>query len=299
MEAVTPKKIKKLGRIRVFDILNACILVFMSLLCLFPFIYVLARSFSDATAISQGKVSIFPVGFHIINYRALIFTPNFYNGMLHSIILTSVGMLWTTAMTAIMAFPLSKKIKGGKAVMIMILITMLFSPGLVPNYVWINMLKINNTYFALWLPATVNAFNLLLVRAYFRSLPNDLEEAATIDGCSGFMTFIRIVLPLSLPIIATTALFNMVAYWNDFGTSLVYLRGTNVKTLPVHLNAMVNEGKIPGSVSDILSREDLLFYSKEGFKSAAIVLSALPMVLIYPFIQKYFAKGIMIGAIKA
>lgn len=220
----------------------------------------------------------------------------FMRSLFNSIILTVVGVLWTTGMTVIMAYPMSKPIKGGKVVSTMVLITMLFSAGLIPNYIWINTLKLTNTFFALWLPSAVNVFNLLLVRAFFRELPKELEDAARIDGCDGFQMFVKIVIPLSMPVIITISLFALVGYWNEFGGSLIYLRSANVMTLPVRLNALINDGMVGGI--GILTPEEMVLFSKEGAKAAAIIISALPMILIYPFLQKYFAKGIMIGSIK-
>ncbi|MFA5448951.1 MAG: carbohydrate ABC transporter permease [Clostridia bacterium] len=279
-----------------FNLFNNIILIIMAFLCLYPFLYILALSFSSGIAISRGSVSIIPIDATFVNFKVILSNPMFIRSLVNSVILTVVGVVWTTSMTVIMAYPMSKQLKGGKVVSTMVLLTMLFSAGMIPNYIWINTLKLTNTFFAIWLPSTVNVFNLLLVRAFFREMPKELEDAARIDGCTGFQMFLKIVLPLSMPVIITIALFALVGYWNEFGGSLIYLRSADVMTLPVRLNALINDGMVGGV--GILSPEEMVFFSKEGAKAAAIIISALPMVLIYPFVQKYFAKGIMIGSIK-
>lgn len=287
---------KKKFKIQWFNVINNLILIIMAFLCLYPFIYILSLSLSSGLAINRGSVSLYPIGVTFVNFKVIINNPMFMRSLFNSIILTVVGVLWTTGMTVIMAYPMSKPIKGGKVVSTMVLITMLFSAGLIPNYIWINTLKLTNTFFALWLPSAVNVFNLLLVRAFFRELPKELEDAARIDGCDGFQMFVKIVIPLSMPVIITISLFALVGYWNEFGGSLIYLRSANVMTLPVRLNALINDGMVGGI--GILTPEEMVLFSKEGAKAAAIIISALPMILIYPFLQKYFAKGIMIGSIK-
>jgi ABC-type glycerol-3-phosphate transport system permease component len=293
MEKILPQKKRKF---KWFNLFNNGMLVVMAFLCLYPFLYILALSLSSGLAINRGSVSVIPIDVTFVNFKVILNNPMFIRSMLNSVILTAVGVIWTTAMTVIMAYPMSKPIKGGKIVSTMVLVTMLFSAGLIPNYICINTLKLTNTFFALWLPSAINVINLLLVRAFFREMPKELEEAARIDGCTGFQMFLKIVIPLSMPVIITISLFALVGYWNEFGGSLIYLRSADVMTLPVRLNALINDGMVGGI--GILTNEEMVEFSKEGAKAAAIIISALPMILTYPFVQKYFAKGIMIGSIK-
>lgn len=221
---------------------------------------------------------------------------NFLNAFKNSIFITVIGTLFSVFITALTAYPLSKRnLSGIKALLLLFVFTMLFSGGLVPTYLLIKNLGLYNSPWALVLPAAVNVYNMLIIKNYYESLPDSLEESAKLDGAGNFTILIRIILPLSKPVIATILLFEMVAFWNDYYNAMIYITDINLKTLQLYMAEIVMEAQQDLTT---VSVDDMMNTSPEGMRAATILASAIPIICVYPFMQKYFIKGILIGSVK-
>ncbi|MFB9273785.1 carbohydrate ABC transporter permease [Cohnella cellulosilytica] len=280
------------------DVVAYASMTLMGIVTLLPFMNVLSKAFSAEWAVVTGKVSFLPIDFQLDTMKFVVTGQPFLNAFAISIYITLAGTVISLAVTAITAYPLSKKeIKGMKWMMIVFVFTMLFSGGLIPSYMLIKHLNLINNVWAVILPGVVNVFNLLIVKSYYETLPESLEESARIDGASNLGIVFRIIIPLSLPVLATICLFIAVGYWNEYFNPMLYLTQADLKPLQVYMRDLVMDAQ--GS-SDMLYRnsDDLLNVTPEGVRSATIIASTVPIVLIYPFLQKYFIKGVLIGSVK-
>ncbi|WP_068783000.1 carbohydrate ABC transporter permease [Paenibacillus phocaensis] len=273
------------------------ILGVIGILCLFPFVNVLAKSLSANWAIVSGKVGLWPVDFNLKNIGFVIYDNMFQRGFLISVCLTVVGTLAAVVLTAVSAYPLSKKhLPGIKFVLLLYIFTMLFNGGLVPNYLLIKNLGLMNNLMSLVLPALINVFNLLLMKNYYESLPESLEESAKLDGASNLRIVLRIIIPLSAPVFATISLFYAVSFWGDWFHPMLYLNDPALKPLQLYMRDVV----LQASNENLLNQDNdlLLNVSPEGIRNATIIVSTIPILLVYPFLQKHFIKGILIGSVK-
>lgn len=283
---------------RVFTWLNSTILVILCLIMLYPFVTVLAQSFSSPGAIKAGLVSFWPVDFNIDTYIAVanngMFWRNYGNTVVYTVVATIIAMILTTSF----AYVLSKEHLRGRKVLIGIAIfTMFFNGGIVPNYVLISSLGMKNTMWALVIPGAISVFNLLVMKSFFENLPKDLEEAAQIDGLSWFGIFGRIVLPLSKAVIATMVLFYSVAFWNDWFAAFLYLDKSELFPVTLFLrnllagasSAATEGAAASGSTASALSA---------NIQSVTMILTVLPILFVYPFVQRHFVSGIMLGSVK-
>lgn len=273
------------------------ILAGTGILCLFPFVNVLAKSLSANWAIVSGKVGLWPIDFNLKNIGFVIDDNMFQRGFLISVSLTVVGTLASVVMTAVSAYPLSKKhLPGIKFVLLLYIFTMLFNGGLVPNYLLIKNLGLMNNLMSLVLPALINVFNLLLMKNYYESLPESLEESAKLDGASNLRIVLRIIIPLSAPVFATISLFYAVSFWGDWFHPMLYLNDPALKPLQLYMRDVV----LQASNENLLNQDNdlLLNVSPEGIRNATIIVSTIPILLVYPFLQKHFIKGILIGSVK-
>ncbi|WP_054958655.1 carbohydrate ABC transporter permease [Paenibacillus dakarensis] len=279
-----------------FDVLNALILSGVVAACLYPFIYMLAVSLSDSASIAKGQVWLWPKGFNLDMYRYVFEDGRVLKGYKNTLIYTSLGTFISLIVTALGAYPLSKsKMVMGKPILLMIVFTMFFNGGMIPTFLVVKELGFINTVWGMVLPGAVATWNLLIMRTFFLGLPQELEESGKIDGLSEIGIFFRIVLPLSKPVLATIGLFYAVSMWNNFMGPLLYLREADLQPLQVILRNIVLSGQFTGTegpvVGDIVVVED-------GLKFATIMVSTLPILMVYPFIQKYFVKGALIGSVK-
>lgn len=278
-------------------VLDAVIYLFMVvtlLACVLPFLYIIAMSLSSSDAIVQGRVSLWPVGLNTEAYRQIFSYPNFFRAYGNTILYTVLGTLIALGSMVLFAYPLSKtKLVGQKPIMKLVVFSMFFSGGLIPNYLLMVNLKLVGTIFAIILPFAINQFNLIILINFFKSLPEELEEAARIDGLNYFGILWRIILPLSTAALATVGLYTAVFFWNDWFYSLIYL---NSKRYPVMLllRNIVNGTTMVGEAGGVGEKSSVAI----AIKSAVIITSTLPIILLYPFLQKYFVKGMMIGAVK-
>ncbi|ANY75476.1 MULTISPECIES: carbohydrate ABC transporter permease [Paenibacillus] len=279
-----------------FDVLNALILLGVVTACLYPFIYMLAVSLSDSAAIASGTVWLWPKGFNLDMYRYVFEDGRVLKGYQNTFIYVVLGTAISLMVTALGAYSLSKtKMVMGKPILMMIVFTMFFNGGMIPTFLVVKELGFVNTVWGMVLPGAVGTWNLLIMRTFFMGMPQELEESGKIDGLSEVGIFFRIVLPLSKPVLATIGLYYAVGMWNNFMGPLLYLRDADMQPLQVILRNIVLSGQFTGTdgpvVGDIVVVED-------GLKFATIMVSTVPILLVYPFIQKYFVKGALIGSVK-
>lgn len=280
---------------RCFNVINHIFLIAMAILCILPLIHVLAVSFSGKEAATANIINLIPVDFTTEAYEKTLDNPLFLQTLFNSVYRTVLGTFISMAVMILAGYALSKEFKGRNFYMWFVVFTMLFSGGMIPTYILISNLHLTNTVWALVLPGAVNAFNLILLMNFFRTIPKSLEEAALIDGAGFFRILFQIYLPLSMAGIATITLFTMVFHWNSWFDGLIYMRETAKYPLATFLQTIV----VQEDLSQISTNpEDLANLSQRTVKSAQIFIGALPILLVYPFLQKYFVKGVVVGSVK-
>lgn len=279
------------------DIFVYLFLIVLGLLMLLPLASVISKSVSEEWAVVSGKVGILPVGFQLDTLQQVISSSMFIRAFGISVGITVVGTLISIFMTALTAYPLSKRhLPGISSIMVLFVFTMLFSGGLIPNYLLMRELRLIDNLWVLILPGMISVFNLLVIKSYYESLPEALEESARIDGAKTYTILFNIILPLSLPVLATIALFYAVGYWNDYFGPMIYINDTSLKTLQLYLQDVVMDANTANAMSK--SVDDLMNMSPEGIRAATVVASTVPIICVYPFLQKYFIKGVLIGSVK-
>lgn len=280
------------------DVFSYFVMILMAVSTILPLLNILAKSMSEDWAIISGKVGIFPVGFQLDTIRFVLTSKQFTSSFAVSLFVTGVGTLLSVLMTAIAAYPLSKRhLPGVKSILLIYVFTMLFSGGMIPSYLLMRKLDLINTLAALFLPTMISVFNMLVIKNYFESLPESLEESARLDGANNITVLFKIILPVSTPVLATISLFYAVALWNDYFSPMLYISKPALKTLQVYLREIVMEADTAAAGIDT-SFDDAMNVTPEGIRSATILVSTIPIIMIYPSLQKYFIKGIMIGSIK-
>jgi putative aldouronate transport system permease protein len=279
---------------------NYAFLIFIFLVVLYPLIYVVSASFSDPNAVASGKVWLLPIDFTTKAYARIFEYPRIWTGYANSIFYATVGTLVNVTFTVLAAYPLSRKdLFGKKPLMFLFVFSMMFSGGLIPFYITVNQLGLYNSRWALIIPQALSVWNMIIAITFFRtSLPQELLEAAQLDGCSDIQYLFRIVLPLSTPIIAVMGLFYAVGHWNQFFTALIFLANKDLFPLQLILRDIL----VANTVDPSLLEDAKTMAAKAGMrdllKYALIVVASGPVLALYPFVQKYFVKGLMIGAIK-
>jgi len=263
---------------------------------LLPFVNIIARSFSGEHYIRTGQVSLWPKGFNLTTYKRVLGDPMFWTNYRNTVLYTVVATLISMVLTTCYAYVLSKKHLKGRGVLIGIAVfTMFFNGGLIPNYVLVSGLGLRNTIWAIVLPNAISVFNLLVMKAFFESLPAELEEAAAVDGLNTYGILLRIVLPLSKAVIATMVLFYAVSFWNSWFSAFLYLDRLDLFPVTVYLRNLI-AGATAGT--DVTAASDTALQIDANIQSVTIVLTVLPIMLVYPFIQRYFVSGVMLGAVK-
>jgi putative aldouronate transport system permease protein len=291
-----PRKQQTTRGYRVFQAVNALVLTGVVVLTLFPLVNIVARSFSDEHFIRSGQVNLLPKGFNLTTYHRVmedpVFWTNYRNTIVYTVVATAISMVLTTCY----AYVLSKKQLRGRGVLAGIaLFTLFFNGGLIPNYVLVSNLGLRNTIWAIVLPNAINVFNLLVMKSFFESLPVELEEAAAVDGLNTYQTLLRIVLPLSKAVIATMVLFYAVSFWNSWFSAFLYLDRSELFPVTVYLRNLI-AGATGGS--DVTTASETALQIAANIQAVTIVLTVLPIMLVYPFIQRYFVSGVMLGAVK-
>ncbi len=282
-------KVKEKTGYKIFLIVNTIIMILVSAATLFPFLYLVAQSLSSESAIMAGKVGLIPRGFNINTYKVVITQGDFLKYYKNTLIYTAVGTTLSLAFSSMLAYPLSKKeFKPAKFLTPFVIFTMYFGGGMIPNYILVVKLGLNNTMAAFILPMMISTYYVLLMKSFFSGTPKDLEEAGELDGLNKFGVFLRVVLPLSKPIIATMTLFYAVMYWNNWFQAFLYLRK---EKWPV---AYYLQNIIRGATQTDQDAQQVA----TNIRSCSMVLTALPIICVYPFIQKYYVQGMMLGGVK-
>ena len=285
---------KSLGSEKIFDIVVMIIVGLIALMFLIPLINVLASSFSSPDKVIAGEVGLFPVEFEIDGYLKIFKDKKIWTGFKNSLLYTFLGTIIQVSCQMLCAYPLSRKdFKGRKILNIFLVLTMFINGGMIPTYILISELHIIDTIWAIILPGCVSVFNIIVIRTYMEnSISKEIQEAAMIDGCNDFNIFFRIVLPLCRPVLLIMILYGIVGYWNSYFNAMMDVQTESLLPLQNVLNNILisNEGTLGGGVSDVNAAEQL--------KYVTIVISSLPLLIIYPLFQKYFEKGVTIGGVK-
>ena len=278
------------------------IYVIMFLICiimLYPLILTVSNSVSDPQSIVRGEVKLLPVGFSFESYEKVFENEDIIRGFINSVIYTVVGTIVNLIMTILAAYPLSRKdLVGKNVIMLFITFTMFFSGGMIPTFLVVRNLHLMNTMWAIILPGAINTYNMIIARTYFiNNIPQELQDAAMIDGCSNTKFLIKVVLPISTTIIVILTMFYAVSHWNAYLNPLMYFSKKEMYPLQVIIRDILQSAQ----AADMTNADTVLstrFFEIERIKYASIVIASLPMVIAYPFIMKYFQKGVMMGAIK-
>ncbi len=281
------------------DWINYIVIVVISLACLVPFFYVIVISLTDPEVYVPFQFKLWPEKWSLASYSYLLSTNSFINSLKSTLFITVVGTILNVAVTFSMAYALTKKTMPGRnLILTLVVFTLVFNAGIVPNYLLIRSLGLINSLWALILFTLTNAWSLIVVKSFMDSLPPELEDAARIDGCTDIGVFFRIIIPLSKPAIAAFTLFFAVAHWNTYFNALIFLTDSSKWTLQLLVKTLVIDSSSTGvgQAGTIGSDEALL--PQETIRMASIVLAILPILVVYPFLQKYFAKGVMLGSVK-
>lgn len=283
------------------DIILVVICAIILFIVAYPLYYVLIASVSNPYDVYAGKTFLLPSQFTLDGYKSVFADPSILTGLINSFKYTIIGTVFSVVVLYLAAYPLSvKEMPGRKFLSVFFIITMYFGGGMVPTYLVVKQTGLINNMWALFLPGGVAVGNMIIVRNFFEnSIPKEMIEAADIDGASKWTTFIKIVVPLSRSIMAVMVVFSMVAYWNDWFTSMIYLPSPNKAPLPLVLrNILIKSSASASQASTISGGFAELNKMTEMIKFSSIIIAALPMLIIYPFVQKYFEKGFMAGAVK-
>lgn len=283
---------------KIFDFVLYLMLIIITLAVLYPLYFIVIASFSDPVAVNGGHVSWRPVGFNTLGYEKIFENKSIWSSYANTIFYTVAGTLINVILTMLLAYPMSRpKFKGKTFLTIFVMFTMYFQGGMIPTFLWMNQLHLYNTRLVILLLPAINVFNLLIAMNFIKNnIPEELYEAASIDGCGHIEYFARVILPLSQVIITVLVLYYGVAHWNEFMNGLIYLRDESKYPLQLVLRSILlqNEASSLGDVDSILEQQK----AAELIKYGVIIVSMLPVIIIYPFMQKYFQKGIMVGSIK-
>jgi putative aldouronate transport system permease protein len=291
-------RLRKFDRANWFDYINNAIMGIVIFATVYPFLYVISVSFSSGAMV--GEISIFPKGFTTITYTRLLALKSFWISYGNTIRYTVMGWAIGISLTTLCAYPLSKKsLPGGRLMISLISFTMFFGGGLIPEYLVNRQYHLINTAWAIVLPGAISVWNMIMMRTFFKTLPAELEEAAAIDGMSDFGILVKIILPLSKSILATLSLFMVVGQWNNWFGPLIYLNDIDKYPVTMILRNILRGAEIADpNMAGNQEVKDIVSAPGDSMKSAIIVLTALPIMCVYPFVQKYFVKGMLIGSVK-
>ncbi|ADH60027.1 binding-protein-dependent transport systems inner membrane component [Thermoanaerobacter mathranii subsp. mathranii str. A3] len=282
---------------KIFNIMNIIIMIIVIIATLYPFLYLTAISFSSEKYVYAGEITLLPKGFTMKTYQVLLSEKLFWISYKNTIVYTLVGTFISLFLSTLLAYPLSKKhLKGRGIILGLVVFTMFFSGGLIPTYLLVNALGMRNTIWAVVIPGAINTYYVIVMKTFFEGLPVELEEAAAIDGMNTYGILLHIVLPLSMPMMAAMTLFYAVGMWNNWFGPFIYLDKRELFPAALYLRNIIAGAQqtAVSSGSNIGDLEQI----EATVKSAAMILTALPIIMVYPFLQKYFVKGVMIGSLK-
>ena len=281
------------------QIVLSLVIILISMTCLLPFVNVAATSLSTKSAILSGKVTFWPVGWDFTAYKAIFSDPSMVRSLVFTIIITVVYTAFAMVLTVLMAYPLTKKrLKGRKFFNFMALFTMYFSGGTIPIYLNIKELGLLDTPWSLILPGLLSTYNMIILKSFFAALPNELEEAATIDGASDFQILTQVYLPLSMASLATLTLFYAVGKWNSFQDALYYIQTKAYQPLQLKLYHLIKGSQAVDIAAMEGGSSTVATEISESIQPASIIFATLPILVVYPFVQRYFVAGVTIGAVK-
>lgn len=286
---------------RIFEIVIAVVMIFLMFVMIYPFWNALVIAFNEGTDTSRGGITFWPRIWTLENFKGVLLDSQFLTALIVTVTRVILGTISSIFITAMMAYAVSKKeLKGHKFYLIFAIITMYFGGGLIPTYLVIQQLGIINTIWALFLPHTLSVYNMIVFRSFFLQLPDAVEEAAKIDGCNNWKTFLKIVLPLSKPILATLSLFHAVFLWNDWFYSGMYTDSLSLQTIQNYLLTVINSSNNAAIMAQLSGVSDTYTttVTTKSLQMATLIVSILPIVCVYPFLQKYFVKGVLIGSVK-
>lgn len=293
------RAIRKPSDERAFDFVVYMIAAIIIIIVLYPLLFIVSASFSDPSRVLNGDVWLLPKGVNLEAYKSILHNDKIWIGYRNTIIYTVVGTVINIIMTLLAAYPLSRPdLPGRGVIMVMITLTMFFGGGLIPTYLLVKELGMVNTMWALIVPGAIATYNLIVMRTYFQSsIPWELQEAAHMDGCSNWRLLVSIILPLSKPILAVMVLFYAVGHWNSFFPALIYIRDEALHPLQLVLREILMISQSGGIEGGSVGLEDQILLA-ESIKFAVIIVSTLPVLIMYPFVQRHFVKGVMIGSLK-
>lgn len=295
-----PSKIKRSRENLIFDIVTTVILCIIFVIVAYPLYFVIIASISDPYAVLNGEVLLFPKKLTFDSYKRIFEDSQIWRGYANSIAYTAAGTFLNVCLTMSIAFPLSRKyFSGRKVITTILLITMYFSGGMIPTYLLVQNLGLRDTFWVMILLGAVSVYNVIIARTFLESnIPGELEEAASIDGCSKLKFFFTMVLPLSKAIVAVLVLYYAVAHWNDYMRGLIYLDSANRYPLQLVIRSMLVQTQMAVNDSVDIADIDARMKLAEAMKYGVIIVSTLPTLVMYPFVQKHFVKGVMIGSVK-
>ncbi|HAR64863.1 MAG TPA: ABC transporter permease [Lentisphaeria bacterium] len=283
---------------KIFNFFNILFLAFVGLICLYPFIYTLTISLSTAAEASREGFHFYPREISFTSYKMVLSNPNIVTGYVNTIIRTVLGTFLTVIATCIAAYPLARKEMPHRSMLtFLVVFTMLFSGGIVPGYLLVKKLGLINSMGSLILPTLLSAFNIIIIKNFFQSIPDSLSESAGIDGAGEWRILFQIYIPLSKPVLATVALWSAVFHWNAWFDALLYITDDNKQVLQTFLQRIVIESSTQLMELGITDTT-VVDFTGETIKAATIIVTILPIICVYPFLQKYFVKGIMLGGVK-
>jgi putative aldouronate transport system permease protein len=282
---------------RVFSVFVHTVLIIIALTCILPFLHLIALSISEGQAVDLGQVLFWPVGLDFTANKYFFQNTPALRAFGNSVIITLGGTALSMLTTVLTAYPLSRRyLYARKPLTTAALFTMLFSGGMIPTYLVMNNLHLTNTYWSLWFVGLISTYNMLIMKSFFENIPSEVTESAQIDGCGETHLLLRIILPLSLPMLATLTLFYGVGYWNMFMNVILYINRTELQNLTVIVQSMLQIQSMDNMMAmDIMQQQELI---SEKLKAVGVMVMVVPMLVVYPFLQKYFVQGIMLGSIK-
>lgn len=302
MKGIVKSRVEKSYSDTIFDVVNLGVMCLLLIIFIWPMWFVLIASFSDPNQLWLGNVIFWPKGFTLEAYEKLLEYTDIWIGYKNTILYTVVGTLVNLILTVTLAYPLSRKdFLPRKFIMIMLVITMYFSGGLIPTYLVVKNLGMVNSFWAMIIPGAISTYNVLVVRTYFvNSIPNELHEAAKLDGANNIQFFGKIALPLAKPVVAVVGLYYAVGHWNDYYTALIYLYDKEKFPLTCFLKNLIIDTStaMQGSFGSSASEMESMIRLAQSLKYSTIIVAVIPMLIVYPFVQKFFVKGVMIGSIK-
>ncbi len=285
---------------RVFNVINLALITLVLVLVAYPLLYVISASYSDPILVSSGKVVLLPKGFTLEGYQKIFESAEIWQSFFNSVRYTLIGTTLNIVMTVMAAYPLSRRgLVGRRPLLLVMTFTMYFSGGMIPAFLVVKLLGLYNTFWALVIPGAISTYNMIVMRSFFESsIPEELHDAANIDGCDDYQYLLKILLPLSKPVLAVMVLFYGTGHWNAFFNAIIYLRNAADYPLQVVLRNILLKNVLSENMITDFGGAATYSHTAEIIKYGLIIVSSIPMLAVYPFVQKHFVKGVMIGSIK-